>query len=171
MNPFIHVKTPALASDEVISTTRPFSLRRVRTGLGLTLAGFLIFMIGARPDFFGLDRSPIIGFVQIAVFLIGLAIMCLGGYLSMMAPWRNQAPSIAMDFGVRLVSTGYVIAVFAGMADVFGFGSHAFPDIPFFGPWQARGVLIGQIFIIFGFLLLIPFPVRKANSNKKKSRI
>jgi uncharacterized membrane protein YidH (DUF202 family) len=166
MNPFIQVKSPALASDEVSSTTRPFSLRRVRTGLGLTLAGFLIFMIGARPDFFGLDRSPIIGFVQIAVFLVGLAIMCLGGYLSMMAPWRNQVPSIAMDFGVRLVSTGYVVTVFAGMADVFGFGSHVLPDIPFFGPWQARGVMIGQAIIAIGFLLLIPFPVRKAKSHK-----
>jgi hypothetical protein len=166
MNPFIHVKPPALASEETTTKNRPYSLLRVRIGLSLTLVGFLIFMIGARPDFFGLDRSPIIGFVQIAVFLVGLAVMCLGGYLSMMAPWRNQAPSIAMDFGVRLVSTGYVIAVFAGMADIFGFGSHVLPDVPFFGPWQARGVLIGQIIIAAGFLLLVPFPVRKANSRK-----
>jgi hypothetical protein len=166
MNPFIHVKLPESASDDITTRSRPFSLRRVRSGLILTLIGFLIFLIGARPDFFGLDRSPIIGFVQIAVFLVGLAVMCLGGYLGMMAPWKNQVPSIAMDFGVRLVSTGYVIAVFAGMADIFGFGSHALPKVPFFGPWQARGVMIGQIIIASGFLLLIPFPARKVNSKK-----
>jgi hypothetical protein len=159
------IESPVLAINEPTSKNRPYSLVRVRAGLSLTLTGFMIFMIGARPDFFGLDRSPIIGFVQIAVFLVGLAIMCLGGYLGIMAPWRNQAPSIAMEFGVRLVSTGYVIAVFTGMADVFGFGSHVLPAVPFFGPWQARGVLLGQVIIALGFLLLIPFPVRKANSN------
>jgi hypothetical protein len=168
MNPFLEVKpkTQTFAAEETTTKNRPISMLRVRIGLSLTLSGFLIFLIGARPDYFGLDRSPIIGFVQIAVFLVGLAVICLGGYLSMMAPWRNQAPSIAMDFGVRLVATGYVISVFSGMADVFGFGSHVFPDVPFFGPWQALGVLIGQIVIASGFLLLIPFPVRKANSRE-----
>lgn len=165
MKTSIGMETPVLVINEPTSKQRPYSLVRVRIGLSLTLAGFLIFLIGARPDYFGLDRSPIIGFVQIAVFLIGLAIMCLGGYLGMMAPWRNQAPSIAMEFGVRLVSTGYVIAVFTGMADIFGFGSHVLPAVPFFGPWQARGVLLGQAIIVMGFLLLIPFPVRKVNSH------
>jgi hypothetical protein len=78
-----------------------------------------------------------------------------------MALWRNRAPSISVDFGVRLVSTGYVIAVFAGMADVFGFGSHPLPGVPFFGGWQARGVIFGEMIIALGFLLLIPYPPKK----------
>ncbi len=141
----------------VAVTTRPYSRRRVRTGLSLTLFGFAVFLLGARPGIFGFDRSPIIGFVQIAVFLVGLAFICLGGYLSMMALWKHQKSSIAVDFGLRLVCTGYVISVFSGMADVFGFGSHPLPGVPFFGPWQARGVILGEAVIAVGFLLLIPF--------------
>lgn len=133
-----------------------YSRRKVRLGLSLTLAGFLIFLIGANPSFFGLDRSLLIGFVQIAVFLVGLAIMCLGGYTSMTALWQDKRTSIAADIGVRLVATGYVITVFAGMADIFGLGSHPLPGVPYFGGWQARGVEIGQAIIAVGFLLLIP---------------
>ena len=139
--------------------TRPirFWKRRARVGLVLTLSGFLIFLIGARPGMFGIDRSPIIGFVQIAVFLIGLAIICIGGYISLTSLWREKATSIAADIGLRLVATGYVIAVFAGMADIFGLGSHSLPLLPYFGPWQARGVEVGQAFIAVGFFLLLPF--------------
>jgi hypothetical protein len=61
------------------------------------------------------------------------------------------------DFGLRLVSTGYVIAVFTGMADIFGLGTQPLPNIPYFGPWQAAGVLTGQILIAVGFLMTIPY--------------
>ncbi len=130
---------------------------RVRFGLSATLIGFLVFLLGARPSLFGLDRSPVVGFVQIAVFLIGLAIICLGGFMSLAALWRPGTHSIAADIGLRLVATGYLISVFSGMADVFGFGSHVPPVVPYFGPWQARGVEIGEIIIAAGFLLLIPY--------------
>lgn len=139
----------------------PYSRFRIRVGLILTLAGLIVFLIGARPSVFGLDRSPVIGFVQIAVFLVGLAGICIGGYISLMAMWKGQKPSIAADIGLRLVSTGYVIAVFTGMADIFGFGSHPLPDMPFFGPLQARGVMLGETVILIGFLLLLPPPMLK----------
>lgn len=132
-------------------------LNRVRVGLTLTFMGFLMYLIGVRPDLFGLDRSPVIGFVQIAVFLVGLAIICMGGYICLMALWKGQVTSIAADIGLRLVSTGYVVAVFAGMADIFGFGSHPFPTVPYFGKWQAFGVIGGEFLIAIGFLMLIPY--------------
>ncbi len=138
---------------------KPYSLTRIRVGLILTLIGFGVFLLGARPGMFGLDRSPVIGFVQIAVFIIGLGVICIGGYISLMALWKNRAPSIAADFGLRFVATGYVVCVFSGMADVFGFGSHALPDVPYFGAWQASGVVIGEMVIAVGFLLLIPYRV------------
>jgi hypothetical protein len=130
---------------------------RIRTGLFMTLCGLLVFLVGARPAIFGMDRSPVVGFVQISVFLVGLATMCIGGYVSLMAFWKNGDRTIAADIGTRLVTTGYVIAVFSGMADVFGFGSHLRPRVPFFGPWQAIGVQIGEAVIAIGFLLLIPY--------------
>ena len=79
----------------------------------------------------------------------------------MMSFWRNGNRTIAADIGPRLVATGYVVAVFSGMADVFGFGTRALPLIPFFGPWQATGVQIGEVLITIGFLLLIPIHRRK----------
>ncbi len=139
------------------SPNKPYSIRRVRLGLGATLIGFSIFLIGARPGLFGMDRSLIIGFVQIAAFLIGLGIMCIGGYISLMALWKNGQKNILADIGQRLVATGYVIAVFAGMADVFGIGSHGLPKVPYFGPIQAAGVQIGELMIAVGFILIIPF--------------
>ena len=139
--------------------TSPFiySLPRIRLGLGVTLAGFFIFMLGTRPGLFGLDRSPVIGFVQIAVFIMGLGIMCVGGYISLMALWKDRKPTIAADIGLRLVATGYVVSVFTGMADVFGFGSQALPSVPYFGEYQALGVQVGEVIIAIGFLLLIPY--------------
>ena len=130
---------------------------RVRFGLGLTIFGLIIFIIGAKPEWLGLDRSPVIGFVQICVFLIGLAIICLGGNVGLAALWGGQEKSIAADIGVRLVATGYVISVFTGMADIFGVTLQANPKVPFFGPWQAAGVAIGMAVIAVGMLLLVPF--------------
>ena len=144
-----------------------YSWRRVQIGLTVTLMGFAIFLLGTRPGMFGLDRSPVIGFVQIAVFLVGLSIICIGGYISLMVLWKDKKSTIAADIGLRLVSTGYVIAVFAGMADVFGFGSNLLPEIPNFGEWQAFGVQIGEAIIAIGFFLLIPFRSSRAEAGHK----
>ena len=142
------------------------SRMRVRFGLLLTLFGLLVFLVGARPALFSLDRSPVVGFVQIAVFLVGLAIVCIGGYIGLMFFWRNGDRTIAADIGSRLVATGYVVAVFSGMADVFGFGTQLPPRVPVFGPWQAAGVQIGELLITIGFLLLIPIHRRQKAEAK-----
>ncbi|HPH96266.1 MAG TPA: hypothetical protein PKW33_06390 [Anaerolineaceae bacterium] len=131
--------------------------RRVPVGLGLSLLGFLIFLLGLKPALFGLDRSPVIGFVQIATFLVGLAIICLGGYTCLIVLWKTRPISIAADIGVRLVATGYVVCVFAGMADIFGIGGNPAPSVPYFGELQARGVEVGLLVILIGFLLIIPY--------------
>jgi hypothetical protein len=130
---------------------------RTRFGLTLTILGFFIFLVGAEPSLFGLDRSPVIGFVQITVFLVGLGFICLGGYLSLATLWKGETKSIIADVGQRLVATGYMIAVGSGMADLFGFGSQQYPLLPRFGEWQAVGVLVGQLVIAVGFLMLIPY--------------
>jgi len=130
---------------------------RIRIGLGATILGFLIYLLGAEPGIFRLDRSPVVGFVQIATFLVGLGIICLGGYISLAALWNGGQKSIASDIGLRLVSTGYVISVACGMADIFGFGSNAFPKVPVFGILQQIGFLFGEAVIGIGLLLLIPY--------------
>lgn len=148
-----------LSSSTPVDTSRfetPLRMR-IRTGMLLTLVGLFIFMVGAKPNWFGWDRSPVVGFVQIVVFLLGLGLICLGGYVGLLALWKGVERSIPADIGLRLVGTGYVIAIFAGMADIFGMGSHSLPQVPYFGPLQATGVLIGEVVIAFGFLLMVPF--------------
>ncbi len=131
---------------------------RIRIGLVMTFIGLVVFLLGAEPGLFNLDRSPVFGFVQISVLLIGLALICLGGYISLASLWNGRQKTITAEVGQRLVSTGYVISVVAGMADVFGLGSHQFPKVPFFGPWQAVGVIVGVLLIGIGFILFIPRP-------------
>ncbi len=130
---------------------------RIRIGLGATILGFIIYLLGAEPGLYGLDRSPVVGFVQIATLLVGLGVICLGGYISLAALWNGGQKSIASDIGLRLVSTCYVITVASGMADVFGFGSNNYPKIPVFGPYQQIGVMLGEAVIAIGLLMLIPY--------------
>jgi hypothetical protein len=145
----------------VTEPTRPIRKNggpfRVRLGLAISLVGFVFFVLGVNPALFRQDRSPVTGFVQISVFLVGLAVICIGGYLCLNALWNGSQKSILADVGLRVVSTGFVVAVSSGMADVFGFGNQHFPDIPYFGPVQAIGVMIGEIIIAIGFLMLIPY--------------
>ena len=143
--------------------TRPrigISRLRIRVGLLATFIGLIIYLFGAAPELFGANRSPVTGFLQIAVFLVGLASICIGGFISLNALWNGHEKSIAADIGLRLVATGYVIAVATGMADVFGIGNHPFPRIPYFGAWQALGVLIGEAVIGIGFMMIIPYTIK-----------
>ena len=146
--------------DYPINADDPFT-PRIYVSIIVTFLGLLIFVVGAKPDWFDWDRSAVVGFVQIAVFLVGLALICLGGYIGLLTLWWGHERTIVADIGTRLVGTGYVIAVFAGLADIFGMGSHSFPQVPYFGPWQSSGVLIGQGIITLGFLLFIPYPFQK----------
>ena len=129
----------------------------MRAGAVMTLIGLFIFTVGAKPSWIGWDRSPVVGFVQISVFLIGLGIICVGGYVGLGALWKGMPRSIVADIGLRFVATGYVVAAFSGWADVFGMGSQPLPSVPYFGRFQAVGVLIGQVIIAIGFIMLIPF--------------
>lgn len=146
-------------SSEIETTPifRPNYRFRVRLGLVVTILGFLIFVLGAAPQVYGLDRSPVIGFVQISVFLFGLAVICIGGYISMNALWQGEEKSILADIGLRLVATGYVVAVATGLADIFGLGTQPLPDVPLFGPWQEVGVLVAEVVIAIGLILMIPY--------------
>ncbi|MCX6080747.1 MAG: hypothetical protein NTW32_14565 [Chloroflexi bacterium] len=130
---------------------------RVRMGLLTNVVGLFILVFSAKPEWFGLDRSPVIGFVQITIFLIGLAFLCLGGYISLAALWGDEEKTITADIGIRLISTGYVIALFSGMADVFGMTVQQTAKQLFFGPWQEAGMEVGMLIIAAGVLMIIPY--------------
>jgi len=139
----------------LLSKESKYGPRRIWLGFGFVFLGLVLFIVGLEPDFFGVDRSPVVGFVQIAVFLVGLAIICIGGYISFSPQWAGFERTLSADIGLRLVSTGFVIAFVSGMADVFGFGTQPFPEVPYFGPLQAAGVILGEVVIAIGFLLVI----------------
>lgn len=139
---------------------------RIVASLVISVLGFITLMIGSKPEWLGMDRSPVVGFVQISVFTVGIGILCLGGYIGLNHLWGGYQKTILADFGLRIIATGYVVVVFTGMADIFGLGTHGFPDVPFFGPWQAVGVQIGQAVILAGFLMLIPYQLLEAGEKK-----
>lgn len=144
------------------------SFRR-RAGILLIILGVALAVIGIQPSLFGVDRSPITGFVQITVFLIGMGVLCVGGHMALASLWNGYQKTIAADIGVRLVATGYVVVVGSAMADIFGFGSQTMPIfIPSFGDWQKLGVLIGQFIIAAGFLLMMPWKQGLEESQSTK---
>ena len=132
--------------------------RRIEVGLLSTFFGFLLVVLGSKPEFFGMDRSPVIGFIQTATFLVGLGVIGLSGYFCLMSFWPKGYTTITADFGIRLLATGWLIAVFSGMADVFGFGSHPMSGLVFFGKLQAMGVEIGEMFMGIGLVMMMMPP-------------
>lgn len=131
--------------------------KRVYIGLIIIAIGFFIFILGTNPGIFNLDRSPAIGFVQSATFSFGLAIICIGGYVSLKASRRAlYEQSLLEDIGLRLIGTGYLLSLVSALADVFGLGTQSWPALPFLGPSQAIGVVIGEIIIAIGFAMFIP---------------
>lgn len=158
-----------LNNQETVEGDLSFSSNRFKIGLGLAVIGYLIFLLGARPSLFGLDRSPVVGFVQISVFLIGLGIISLGSYMTLDSLWPDGKKTIAAQIGSRLISTGYVICIFTGMADIFGLGSHPLPNV-FFGPLQARGVALGMMTIAVGFVLMVRFK-RRTNGHENQANL
>lgn len=131
---------------------------RIKVGLLATFFGFLLVVLGAKPEFFGMDRSPVIGFMQTATFLVGLGVIGISGYFCLMCFWPKGYTTITADFGIRLLATGWLIAVFSGMADVFGFGSHPVTGLVFFGRLQAMGVEIGEMVMGIGLVMMIMPP-------------
>ncbi len=158
-----HQEAPEQAKNPS-ETNLTYPKTRIRLGLVMSILGYFLFILGVRPGLFNLDRSPTVGFVQISVFLLGLGVITLGSYMTLNSLWPEGKKSIAADIGSRLVSTGYVISVFTGMADIFGLGSHRLPNV-FFGPLQARGMSIGMATIAVGFLLLIRYKRPELNKN------
>lgn len=131
-------------------------IRWARRWMTLALAGLLIFLVGLEPDFIGMDRSPVVGFVQIGVWLLGLGMLLLGGTLAVRTIRNSVATSLRADIGLRLVATGYVVAASASLADFISIGSHPMPFIHF-GPIQTVGLVVGIATSVLGVVLYWPF--------------
>ncbi len=133
----------------------PRQVRWARRWMTLVLIGLLVFIIGVEPDLIGMDRSPVIGFVQVGVWLTGLALLLLGAYGSVRVIRNGRPNSLRAEVGLRLIATGYVVAAAASLADFIGIGSHRIPDLTF-GPLQVLGLTAGILTSLVGVLLYWP---------------
>lgn len=121
----------------------------------LVLLGLLIFLIGVSPDLIGMDRSPVVGFVQVGVWLAGLALLLLAAYLTIRVVRNGRPHTLLADIGVRLIATGYVVAAAASLADFIGIGSHTLPGLVF-GHLQVTGLIVGVLTSLLGVVLFWP---------------
>ena len=139
--------------------TKPLNRKQMswaRRWMTLALLGLLLFLVGVEPDFIGMDRSPVVGFVQIGVWLVGLALLLLGGTLSVRVIRNGHPTSLRADIGLRLIATGYVVAAADSLADFIAIGSHSMPFV-YFGPVQTIGLIVGIATSLIGVLLYWPF--------------
>ena len=121
----------------------------------MVLIGLFVFIIGIYPNLIGMDRSPVVGFVQIGVWLLGLGILLLGATMTVRVIRNGRPNSLRSEIGLRLIATGYVFAVAASFADFLGIGSHALPGISY-GPLQVTGLALGVLVSLFGVILYRP---------------
>lgn len=133
----------------------PRQIRWARRWMTLVLIGLLIFAIGVDPDLIGMNRSPIVGFVQIGVWLSGLALLLIGAYSTVRVVRNGRPNSLRADIGLRLIATGYVLAATASLADFIGLGSHRMPGVHF-GEVQAVGFALGVVTSLVGVVLYWP---------------
>ncbi|MGH2605137.1 MAG: hypothetical protein ACRDG5_00965, partial [Anaerolineales bacterium] len=122
----------------------PKQNRWARRWMTVVLVGLLVFILGVAPDLIGMDRSPVIGFVQVGTWSTGLALLLLGAYLAVRVIRNGRETTLISDVGSRLIATGYVMAVAASLADFIGIGSHPLPTI-YFGPVQVIGLALGVL--------------------------
>ncbi len=139
-------------------------VRWARRWMTLVLIGLFIFIIGVNPDLIGMDRSPVVGFVQIGVWLSGLAILLLGATLTVRVVRNSRSSSLRSDIGLRLIATGYVFSLAASLADFLGIGAHRLPAI-YFGPLQVFGLILGVLISLVGLILYWPRDRRKRQSS------
>jgi len=130
----------------------------------LVLIGLLFFLVGAQPDLIGMNRSQTVGFVQIGVWLFGLALILVGAYATVRVVRNGKPTSLLADVGLRLIATGYVVAVTASLADFIGVGAQRMPNIHF-GPVQMIGLITGVVLSLLGVILYWPRSSKKAHAE------
>jgi hypothetical membrane protein len=139
-----------------------------RGWMTMVLIGLFIFLIGVYPNLIGMDRSSVVGFVQIGVWLLGLGILLLGATLAMKVIRNGHPTTLRSEVGLRLIATGYVLAVTASLADFLGIGSHALPGISY-GPLQVTGLALGVMVSLLGVILYGPGKTGQSSTERPSS--
>jgi len=121
----------------------------------LAIIGVLVFVVGSSPGLIGMDRSRVIGFIQMGVWLTGLGLVLLGAFLAVRVVRNGRPMSLRAEIGTRLIATGFVVSATASLADFLSIGSHHLPWV-YFGPLQVGGLVTGVVVSLVGVLLYWP---------------
>jgi uncharacterized membrane protein YeiB len=125
--------------------------------LTLDFSGLFLFLLGFQPWIFGLDRSPVIGYLQVVVYLSGLGLVVVSSFaLEYLLRPPGQVLTIREDVGARLAATGYILVAVACTADLIGLGSHPLPGSPHLGLLQSAGLMVGIAMILIGLAMYHP---------------
>ena len=136
-------------------------VRWAQRWMTVALFGLFVFLIGINPDLIGMDRSPVVGFVQIGVWLTGFAILMSAAYATVRVVRQGKPNSLRADIGERLIATGYTVVAVSSMADFIGVGAHRMPLIHF-GPFQQIGLILGVVLCALGVFLYWPRKSKQA---------
>jgi len=148
------------------SPTNVWRDARMHLSLGVAVLGIAAFVIGARPEWLGLARTPEVGFLQIVFMTVGMGMFTAGSIAACRLLWQGEPWPIRARLGARLTATGYVTVAAAVMADILGLGSQTWPGEAHFGPVQGYGMLAGEALMALGLLLM--FPYRGVLGNRKR---
>ncbi|MEJ2570215.1 MAG: hypothetical protein P8Y98_06705 [Anaerolineales bacterium] len=147
------------------SPLKPYQIRWARYWMTLVFVGFMIFIIGIQPDLIGMNRSEVVGFIQVDVWLVGLAILLASAYACVRVIRNHRPMSLRADIGVRLIATGYVVSAAASLADFIGLGAQHLPYVAF-GPIQVIGLATGVAISLLGLLLYWPRNPKPKDASK-----
>lgn len=121
----------------------------------LLILGILLSVLSMAADYFGLDKTPGFGMIQMFELLVGITCLTIAGFTYLRSLGARMTRSLQADIGGRLAATGLVFSYVTGLADLMGIGTHPHPDYerPFVGWLQLGGLTLGILSILVGLLL------------------
>jgi hypothetical protein len=127
-----------------------------QVGIALGALGGVLALMGLFPGLTGVQDTIGMGVIQVFMVLAGYALVILGGVLYVKFTfYPGVMITLLQQIGLRLGMTGLLFAALAGLADIFGFGSHLRgpgSDI-YLGRLQAFGMIASFMISALGVLL------------------
>jgi hypothetical protein len=127
-----------------------------QVGIALAALGGVLALMGLFPGMTGVNPTTGIGVVQVLLILTGYALLVTGTLIYLKVTFYLRVPSnLGQQIGIRLALTGLLFAALAGLADIFGFGSHSRTETGdiFLGGLQAFGIIASFMVSSFGVLM------------------
>jgi hypothetical protein len=127
-----------------------------QVGIALATLGGVLALMGLFPGMTGVEPTAGMGVVQVFLVLAGYMLVILGGVIYVKFTfYAGVMINLIQQIGLRLGMTGLLFAALAGLADIFGFGSHIRgPGSDIYLGWlQAFGMIASFMISALGVLL------------------